>query len=823
VIRNLGRGIFGALALLAMPAFADDAPLRLQVPQNSRVTGTVDGANATARTGNLYHIVAIAAEYGPYRARIRELKGHAERERQRLEEERQRLADGLVEKRRRVEQLATRREELEGRKRPLDARIAAIDAEIERLRQPPPPEAPAGHRILRDQIGDAELEIDNLQRRIVQASNSGGSTSADVQALERAEARLAELRRAAQRLVRDAQTDIEQLNRRLRNAPTDARKAQLRAELERRARDLTALNDVLARRDRPEETREARIRRLQQEHIDGLNSVVYRDLTRLLQDNAAELARAHVEVLHDEGLIDDLLRRIAERDGQIAILAAQAEGRQDQQPAVTGVLVEVDLPRVTVYRADYEVDPAIVRRLEDAMSDYASRANDVRWKAQQERWERDRLQRRRAALLPDLERYGYEAIEANDRLQEFLYSNTTKRFWVNLLSEEVEVLSAGVEGGLAGIVAEFGGKVAEAIFVNNWGRDDWRPYDPSQLIGLYQGATAGLDYNPFGGDFAKNTFYRAMIDLTGEAALRVREGGELSRQLHNAVLDREVARAAARRADTQFAQAFWTLIAAEDEFLQAVERQAAAGALEQSLNAVRAARPAVTAARVITSNLATTLAEVESKAGKALSALKAFDARRVALETGTGIVRGVAYDAMRLAFHTYMDQVEKEAWEEYLEADAQARGIARILQHVTAAYITASNSIAAKEATGNLFATLWEEARATRERYLAHAQNAQNLHVLTDEHFGGREFPIVVTVKTRGSDAGETVLLRGPSGQEIALESLDYLPEPAGTPDARIAAHLEAIAAPAERRYVLREGDLARLGGTELTLVVRHK
>jgi hypothetical protein len=95
--------------------------------------------------------------------------------------------------------------------------------------------------------------------------------------------------------------------------------------------------------------------------------------------------------------------------------------------------------------------------------------------------------------------------------------------------------------------------------------------------------------------------------------------------------------------------------------------------------------------------------------------------------------------------------------------------------------------------------------------------------VRTDQRFGGREFPVVVTVKTRGSDRGEAVLLRGPGGQELALEALDYLPEPAGTPDARIAAHLDAIAAPAERRYVLREGDLARLGGNDLTLVVRHQ
>ena len=59
--RAAGIAALCALTLLVRPALADDAPLRLQVPQNSTVRGTVDGANATARRHPQPHARPCAA------------------------------------------------------------------------------------------------------------------------------------------------------------------------------------------------------------------------------------------------------------------------------------------------------------------------------------------------------------------------------------------------------------------------------------------------------------------------------------------------------------------------------------------------------------------------------------------------------------------------------------------------------------------------------------------------------------------------------------------------------------------------------------------
>lgn len=433
----------------------------------------------------------------------------------------------------------------------------------------------------------------------------------------------------------------------------------------------------------------------------------------------------------------------------------------------------------------------------------------------------------------------YDTIFAEQEVADLIWENAKYRSAASTAVYFYDVISAGVEGGPAGIFADLTGKLVEHYALNQ--AQFFKSFDETELRQTYQGlqmpepgAIESLKENPAFGQAASSTieFLESAFENEYETLGKVWEKQAAKNHLQHAAMnylneEAGLANAAVKRVRD-----------AQANYLRTLRNPGAT--IQETISAITERRQALShltnvhyAPRMSAAPLQRANAHLK-KVGDELKELRKVDLKKAAV----GVGRGFLLDQLKNLCTAHFDAQEQEAWTKFFEKEIYYKVQFQHYKVAAMNYWLASDRLLA---ANQYWQTLWALSKEMETEISEYGHRRRDgFYIGQNIEFNDDQGPVEMTLEVVGPSIGEdSFFLRTPGIPDPAVRGLAHGPlespkeggNPVPTPDAN---QLEigernieqAIPATAQStyRYSFDPASLKRLkAGGELPVKVQHK
>jgi hypothetical protein len=708
-------------------------------------------------------------------------------------------------------------------------------------------------RIEKDQLPGLQLELESMKQleaqqkeRIAHYERERDVDTAQMGAIE---ARMAEIRSSI--LSEMVRLSTKQPN--------------LTAERTRLLEEVQALRNRVA--SLPESQQEARQNAYQQyiqanQQLDAIESRLREELGSIIpqaeldrrKDEIESLAQRAKRVGEDRKIVNDHLitlrnqldaiqKRMTAKTEEIYAKNQQIGKLQNTMealkatPAVTGLTVVVGgTPR---FYASIDQDKQVL----DAM---IAQHNDIvaELYAMPARVDALKQVKTEAASRKNSAKYAmtdaaYDTILAEQDVAALIWENAKYRAAASTAVYFYDVISAGLEGGPAGIFADLTGKLVEHYALND--AQFFKSFDETELRQTYQGLQipepGTIDTvlgNPVFGQAASSTveFMESAFENEFETIGKVWEKQAAKNHLQYSALNYLSEEAGLANAAVQRVRD------AQANYLRALRNPSAS--IQETMSAITVRRQALSnlanvhyAPRMAAAPLQRANAHLK-KVGEELKELRKVDLKKAA----AGVGRGILLDQLKNLCTAHFDAQEQQAWTKFFEKEIYYKVQYQHYKVAAMNYWLATDRLLA---ANQYWQTLWALSKEMETEISEYGHRRRDgFYIGQNTEFNDDQGPVEMTLEVVGPSIGEdSFFLRTPGIPDPAVRGLAHGPleSPKGggpavpTPDANQLENGErniekAIQATAQStyRYSFDPASLKRLkAGGELPVKVQHK
>ena len=484
---------------------------------------------------------------------------------------------------------------------------------------------------------------------------------------------------------------------------------------------------------------------------------------------------------------------------------SQATSKSPQNERPTVEKIQIDRGPKTYFESHLRINEDAIKLLKMSIEEYGKRAKTYDDLAKTVQKQFDGIDSVRTKQVDIATKAQKKFVAAHNTLIDNIGTETWSRFWGNIAIDTVEVYTQGKTP--VGIVFELSAKAVESLWVGDKGVT-WRMYDPSALVGNYTNQARAIEAHwndGYGlktiGDEAK----RFTINAVEEAALRfrdVRSYRKLAREHLQPALRKvanrqflmenqeEILR---RRVLNEFSQK-----AFKEKFAKDLGRAAAGGFKHKGLQKELASlaseithhRAAMEELRKHVAKNAEKSAILKKVIGSHAKLLEKFSYKNLLLgnlpgvpsaglspdtqsgkaKMAKGVAAGMAFDALRGAYHTAGDMLAEAYWTNFLNEEMRVKGHLMDLRQTNLLWLALRSDLETYTHLSDYYEAFNAEAALLLQRYVSNKLGDEGMHVLKADIIKEGFGTVKVKITTRGSMIGHKVFLKGNLGHAELLQ-----------------------------------------------------
>lgn len=506
------------------------------------------------------------------------------------------------------------------------------------------------------------------------------------------------------------------------------------------------LGDILSTEAR--EQREADINRLFQE------AQRQTELRKQINDRIIDL-RSELDTLQQNMLTK--LAAIETQENSIQALLKEIDSLA-QPPALTSMVVMVG-PDPKFY-ASLEQDQQVLAAMQAQQLDLDTEIRQMPDRVQALRAAKDQARSQKNAAKWSMTEAAHDVIDAEADIVTVLEANRRYRAAAATAAYFYDVISAGVEGGPAGIFADLTGKLVEHYALND--QEFFKSFDESELRAAYAGIQVAepsmreqvTESYPFGQacsstvEFMESAFQNEFSTL---GALYTRDQARVNVNQRAMDLLRE---------QDGFARRMGQEAVSVQDAYERVLRNPGASAQEM-MEAVNNRRSFLSRYRAHVNTDWMAAAPLEKanrqldKANKAISDLRKIDLK----DAAKGVGKGLLVDTFKGLLTAQFDAMEQEAWTKFFEKEVYYKLEFQKYRLAAANYWLAYDRWKDAQRYWQLLWTMSKDLSADMQSYANRRQDG--FHVAKNEPFYDDQGPVEMKLEILGPTMGEETFLLG--------------------------------------------------------------